>query len=574
MDALLGFTLSLLAAAIVALALKRANVSPVAGYILAGLLIGPVFRVVDPSSEYIAIASNIGIALISFEIGLTAKLGFLRRHTQEVGMTALIEFLAITFLAAVIGITLGLPIIISVILGLMALNTSTAIAFKLVESTKKLSGRDSLQILGTGTIEDIIVMTGISLIPAFAQLGRLEIESVFYQISFVIITVLVTLVVSLQVLPKIFAFISKGNDQEITVLLLLATAIGFGWLGSYMGISFALGAFIAGLVISSIDLPSEVMNRMISLRDLFAILFFISVGLSIPVIESLAGVAYAIAIAAAVICLKFVSFTSAAWLSGRRLEKAIRMGFYMIPISEFALIVASEGYRYGFIGSDFFMASAFAVIISVVAASKLVQKDEEYANKVASFAPPRVRNGVETLAIQMLRFLNRIVLRAGEERVHLIGIGSKIAVIIVITSIGALAIQLLNELPLISEFIMILQVLVASVVSMTIAVEIFRLARSIHMMTERVLQKRGEEASKVLRVFRNVVYLVTLLLLAMIVILSSAAIVRRLLQDLGSFTANTLSFAIIFSLALIAFYFSYSKVRKMLETLEGIIDRI
>lgn len=574
MDALLGFTLSLVAAAAAALVLKRANVSPVAGYIIAGLLIGPVFGVVDPSSEYITIASNIGIALIAFEIGLTAKLGFLRRHAQEIGMTALIEFLAITFLAAAIGVSLGLPIIITVILGLMALDTSTAIAFKLVESTKKLSERSSLQILGVGTVEDIIVMAGISLIPAFAQFGHLQIDSVFYHISFVVVTVLVTLVVSLQILPKVFSFVSKGNDQEITVLLLLATAIGFGWLGNYMGISFSLGAFIAGLVISSIDLPKEVMSRMVSLRDLFAIVFFISVGLAMPRIDSLASLAYAITIAIAVICLKFVSFTSAAWLSGKRLEKAIRMGFYMIPISEFALIVASEGYKYGFIDSNFFMASAFAVIVSVVVASKLVENDENYANKAALLVPPIIRNGVETIAMQTIEFLNGVVLKAKEGQELLISIGSKIAAVIVITSIGALIIQLLNEIPLITEFSLIIQAVVASMVAMITLVEIIRLGSSVHRMAEWALQKRGQEANKILKVFRNLVYILTLLILAVIVILSAATLLRRLFLELGAFTANILSFAFIFSLVLIAFYFSYSRVRKMLETLEGTINRI
>ena len=574
MDALLGFTVSLISAAAVALVLKKANVSPVAGYIIAGLLIGPVFRAVDPSSEYIKIASNIGIALISFEIGLTAKLGFLRRHTQEIGMTALIEFLAITFLSAVIGVSLGLPIIITVILGLMALDTSTAIAFKLAESTKKLSERSSLQILGVGTVEDVIVMAGISLIPAFAQFGHLQIESMFYHISFVVVTVLVTLVVSLQILPKIFAFVSKGNDQEITVLLLLATAIGFGWLGNYMGISFSLGAFIAGLVISSIDLPKEVMSRMVSLRDLFAILFFISVGLAMPRIDSLASVAYAAMIALAVIALKFVSFTSAAWLSGKKLEKAVRTGFYMIPISEFALIVASEGYRYGFIDNNFFMASAFAVIISVIVASKLVENDEAYANKVASLIPPMIRNGVETIAMQTAEFLNGAVLRAKEGQEFLINIGSKIAVIIVITSVGALIIQLLNDIPLTADFVLIIQAVVASMVAIITLFEIIRLGSSVHRMAEWALQKRGKEANKILRVFRNLVYIITLLIVSVIIILSSATIIRRLFLELGALTANLLSFAFIFALVLIAFYFSYSRIRKMLETLEGIINRI
>ncbi|MEN3057388.1 MAG: cation:proton antiporter [Candidatus Methanosuratincola petrocarbonis] len=574
MDPLLGFTLSLLIAAAVATLLNRINVSPVAGYIIAGLLIGPVFNAVDPNSEYITIASNIGIALIAFEIGLTAKLGFLRRHGHEIGMTALIEFAVIAFLVAAIGVSIGFPIIVSVILGLMALNTSTAIAFKMVEAGGRLTERSMLRVLSVGTIEDIIVMTGISLIPAFSQLGSLNVENVFYQISFVVITVLVVLIVSLQVMPKIFSFVSKGNEQEITVLLLLATAIGFGWLGNYMGISFSLGAFIAGLVISSVDLPREVMDRMVSLRDLFAILFFISIGLAMPRIESLESVAYAAAIAVAIIGLKFFSFTSAAWLIGRNLEKAIRIGFYMIPISEFALIVANEGYRYGFIDNSFFMASAFAVITSVILASILVKNDEYYAGRAASAVPERIKRSVETFSARVTGFLIGKMFREGEGRRLLLAMGSKIAVIIVITAIGSLLIQILNEIPLFPDFLLVVQAGIATMVGLIVLTEMVRLGHDINKTIEVVLKIKGQEANRALKAFRDAVYLFILLAISSIAILSAAALVRKLFQESGGVTANILSFTIIISFTLIAFLFSYSRIRKMLEALEGIINRI
>lgn len=573
MDPLLGFTISLVIAAAVATVLKRMSVSPVAGYIIAGLLIGPVFRAVDPTSEYITIASNIGIALIAFEIGLTAKLGFLRRHGHEIGMTALIEFAVIAFLVAAIGVSIGFPIIVSVILGLMALNTSTAIAFKMVEAGGRLTERSMLRVLSVGTIEDIIVMTGISLIPAFSQLGSLNVENVFYQISFVVITVLVVLIVSLQVMPKIFSFVSKGNEQEVTVLL-LATAIGFGWLGNYMGISFSLGAFIAGLVISSVDLPREVMDRMVSLRDLFAILFFISIGLAMPRIESLESVAYAAAIAVAIIGLKFFSFTSAAWLIGRNLEKAIRIGFYMIPISEFALIVANEGYRYGFIDNSFFMASAFAVITSVILASILVKNDEYYAGRAASAVPERIKRSVETFSARVTGFLIGKMFREGEGRRLLLAMGSKIAVIIVITAIGSLLIQILNEIPLFPDFLLVVQAGIATMVGLIVLTEMVRLGHDINKTIEVVLKIKGQEANRALKAFRDAVYLFILLAISSIAILSAAALVRKLFQESGGVTANILSFTIIISFTLIAFLFSYSRIRKMLEALEGIINRI
>lgn len=574
MDALLGFALTLVTAALAALGLKRLNISPIAGYIMAGLIIGPALRIVDPASEYVVFASNIGIALISFEIGLTAKLGFLRRQGHEIGMVSILELFSVVFLTAVFGISLGLPSIVMLIIGLMAIDSSTAIAFKLVKSAGRLSERAAVLILSVGTVEDFIVMAGISLIPAFSQLGRLQIEGAFYAISFVVMTVLVTLVVSLQILPKIFAYVSKGNDQEVTVLMLLAVAIGFGWLGSYMGLSFSLGAFIAGLAISSIDLPKEAMSRMVSLRDLFAIIFFISVGLSIPGIERIETLVFSVVVAFAIIALKSFSFTTAAWLGGNRLNEAIRMGIYMLPISEFAMIVASEGFKYGFVGGDLFMASALAIVFSVMLSSRLVENDEEVAGRIAALVPSRIKIGIEAMSTRMRRAMIEGLLRVGEGRRVLMGIGGKVLTVAAVASVGSIIIQALGEIPIGGELVIAAQLATAMMVAFIALIETLRLGKDLGKIGELTLPKT-EERSRAMKILKNGLYAIIVLIVAVVLIFNGVLFVRRILPEYyGIATVNLFTFAMIFVLVSIVFYFSYGRIKKMLETLERTVEEM
>lgn len=575
MDTFLGFTLTLIVAAILALALKRINVSPVAGYIIAGLIIGPGLKLVDANSEFVVIASNIGIALIFFEIGLTAKLGFLRRHGHEILMIALIELFLNALLVTIFGISLGLPLITIMVLGLMALDTSSPIVFKLATSANKLSKQALVQILGVSTIEDLILMTGIALIPAFARLGQLQIEEAFLSISFVVIAALVTIVVTIQVLPKVFSFINKDDDQEVTVLMLLVVAIGFGILGGYMGISFALGSFIAGLAASLIDIPSEAVKRIVSLRDLFAMIFFISIGLGMPGIESGSALAYALIIAAGIIILKFFAFSSAAWLSGNRLTEALRWGFYMLPISEFAMIVAREGYKYNYINESMFMASALAIVISVLLSSRLVKNDEVYAAKGAALIPLRIRSGVENTAIKVRAFLFERLLAARGGRKLLMGVASKVAIIIVVVAVGSLIIQMLGEAQVLREIVLIAQLGTVITVFLTVLVEIIRLGKEISRITELTQPKKTKDLGRARVVIRNCVYLIIALMIATIVVLSVMTHFRGILPEhIGTATTNLFTFAILFAFISVVFYLAYNRINGMLEALERTVESI
>ena len=116
-------------------------------------------------------------------------------------------------------------------------------------------------------------------------------------ISYIFFVTLTMLVLGLQIVPKIVNAFSKENNNALTLFFLLAIAIGFGWIISYVGVSSALGSFIAGLIASTVKLSDEANTSMRPLRDLFAGIFFISIGLALPSLGDIYSILLAIGIA-------------------------------------------------------------------------------------------------------------------------------------------------------------------------------------------------------------------------------------------------------------------------------------
>ncbi|MEM4406201.1 MAG: cation:proton antiporter, partial [Candidatus Methanomethylicaceae archaeon] len=214
MDELSSFAAILLLASISALVLRRFKIAPVAAYIIAGLVVGPMLGIVDPSSRSVEFLSEVGIALMSFQIGLSVRADFLKSHGPRMLLISVLELMFVVFFSSVFGIVVGMPMAVTFVLVLIAVNSSTIIAFKLLEGRGMTKSPMFTLIVGLGMGEDITVMVGISLIPALATLGRFMIGEAFSIVGNTIAIVLVMLVFGLQILPKVIRYVMRHGDME------------------------------------------------------------------------------------------------------------------------------------------------------------------------------------------------------------------------------------------------------------------------------------------------------------------------------------------------------------------------
>ncbi|MEM4216840.1 MAG: cation:proton antiporter [Candidatus Methanomethylicaceae archaeon] len=566
MDELSSFAAILLLASISALVLRRFKIAPVAAYIIAGLVVGPMLGIVDPSSRYVEFLSEVGIALMSFQIGLSVRADFLKSHGPRMLLISVLELMFVVFFSSVFGIVVGMPMAVTFVLVLIAVNSSTIIAFKLLEGRGMTRSSLFTLIVGLGMGEDITVMVGISLIPALATLGRFMIGEAFSIVGNTIAIVLVMLVFGLQILPKVIRYVMRHGDMETLMLIILAVALGYGILGGYMGLSFALGSFLAGAIVSRMEteLPPVAMERLTSLRDLFAIIFFISIGLSMPYIGSPFTILTGLGLAAVIILIKALSITFAGWI-GMGMRDAFRIGLYMIPISELALIVAREAYKAGLVDQNIFISSALVVLISVSLASRLVEKDNIIVERAASLVPGAIQGLMDRLTAN-IRIMMEKVLVSKECQPILLSLSKKLASMVAVLTLGSIILQ--NVIVITPDLAPFVEIVVISVLLAFSFTMILMGRRDVERLIAWYLNSfRGKKSAGSL--IKNSFYLMTFSFLGVVVLLNVTSILRGILSNYWETgVASAMVFFILIVFTMLVIYLLYGKMRGILESME------
>lgn len=253
----------------------------VIGYILAGMIIGPYtlpFSLVS-SIETINLMAELGIIMLLFGVGTEfpiAKLRSIGRVSLVVALSEALGTLMIVFFTAQ---TLGFSFFDSMFLALALSITSTVVTVKVFEELNLIKDRSSLLVLGITIVEDILAITILAVLQSVAAAGEnLSIVGITISISIVAAFIGSILIVGSRFMPKIIDKASKTNDYALLLIVILGMAFGLSFIASGFGLSVATGAFLAGVLVAESN--SAAIARIITtpLRDMFAAIFFISIG--------------------------------------------------------------------------------------------------------------------------------------------------------------------------------------------------------------------------------------------------------------------------------------------------------
>jgi monovalent cation:H+ antiporter-2, CPA2 family len=253
----------------------------VIGYILAGMIIGPYtlpFSLVS-SIETINLMAELGIIMLLFGVGLEfpiAKLRSIGRVSLVVALSEALGTLMIVFFTAQ---TLGFSFFDSLFLALALSITSTVVTVRVFEELNLIKDRSSLLVLGITIVEDILAITILAVLQSVAAAGEnLSIVGITISISIVAAFIGSILIVGSRFMPKIIDKVSKTNDYALLLIVILGMAFGLSFIASGFGLSVATGAFLAGVLVAESN--SAAIARIITtpLRDMFAAIFFISIG--------------------------------------------------------------------------------------------------------------------------------------------------------------------------------------------------------------------------------------------------------------------------------------------------------
>ncbi len=355
----LAFLLGLLA--------NRLRLSPIVGYLLAGILVGPFTPGFVADVELAPQIAEIGVILLMFGVGLH----FSPRELLDVRRIAIPGALGQIGLATAggwaLGLALGQPSSEALFMGFAVSVASTVVLARALEERGALKSPGGHLAIGWLIVEDLVIVLALVLLPLAAGDGGGMLRDVGLVLLKVALFLALMWLVGARVLPGILVALAHERSRELFTLGVLAIALGIAWLAYFVfAASFALGAFVAGLVLAASPLGHAAAERSLPLRDAFAVLFFVAVGmqfdprilldqplgvLGLLLVVILSGTGAALAVAWA-----FRLGRSAGGILSASLSQA----------GEFSFILAALGVSLGLIGRpthDLILASALLSIV-------------------------------------------------------------------------------------------------------------------------------------------------------------------------------------------------------------------
>jgi CPA2 family monovalent cation:H+ antiporter-2 len=370
----LGFTLLVaLAAALVLGALAhRLRLPPMLGYIAAGMAVGPFTPGFVADREEVLALADIGVALLMFSIGLQFSLGELRSVGGRILAGVPVQVAFTMAIGTATGLALGWELLSALFIGGAVSVASTVVLVKVAGETALHTTAYGRTALGVSIVQDLLTVV---LVVGLSALGGQADESWLGLIGAGVVAlgfVALVLVGGSRVLPPLLGFIAGLRSRELFVIAVAVIAIGTAFAASALGVSVALGAFVAGLALADSDLTASVLGEIVPLRELFSTFFFVSIGILLQPTAILAAWPVVLALLLIITFGKALPIAGLALLDGQSPSNAARAGALIGQSGEFSFVLASAGLAVGAVDPDTFSLAMGAVVVSILTAQPLL----------------------------------------------------------------------------------------------------------------------------------------------------------------------------------------------------------
>ena len=383
--------------AVVTLAFFKIKQPLIIGYLFAGMLIGPLSPIWSwilpkggPSVDVLGgvgilsdisalnLFAEIGVILLLFVIGIEfpyAKIKSIGRVAIGVGTIGLFSTLGVLFYTAS---ALGLQFMDALFIAAALSVSSTAIIVKLLEEMGKIKKESSILVLGILIVEDVIAVILISSLQSIALVGTVSIESIVVVVLVATGLIVGTFTVGTRVIPPLIDRVAAAENREILLLSVLGLCFGYALFANIVGLSVAIGAFLAGVLVAE-SKSAEVAKLLSSpIKDMFVAIFFISVGALMDVSELENYIFIAIALIAVTIGMKFGANLIGNAIFRQKRGKALRSAFTLAaPRGEFSIVIVKAGVDIGAVSSFLFPLVGIIAIVTAFISPFLVKAGDK-----------------------------------------------------------------------------------------------------------------------------------------------------------------------------------------------------
>ena len=358
---------------------QKLRLPSIAGFLAAGALIGPYGLNLVSDLQQVQVLAEIGVVLLLFTIGVEFSLAHLTAARGLLLISGPLQVGGVLLLVTLAGRLTGLPYGQAIFWGCLLSLSSTAIVLKVLTDrgeSDSVHGRSTIGIL---IFQDLAVVPMMLVTPLLAGQAENAMQELLLALAKSAGLVAVIVAGAWFLVPRLLEHIVRSRSRELFLLTIIVLCLGIAWLTSLAGLSLALGAFIAGLVISESEYSHQALAEVLPFRDSFNSLFFVSIGMLMDVRVLLAHPLLVMTLVGAVIVGKFITAAGPLIAIGHPPRSALLAGVALAQVGEFSFILAQEGQKAGLLAGDPYQLFLAVSVLTMVVTPFLMQ----WAPKVA-----------------------------------------------------------------------------------------------------------------------------------------------------------------------------------------------
>jgi K+:H+ antiporter len=336
------------------------------GYVLAGLILSPLtpgIRVHDVRT--FEIMAEIGVILLMFSVGIEFSIPELLKVKWVAVLGAPFGILVSVGLGVGVGALLGWPLLQGIAVGCIISVASTMVMMRLLMDRGEISSESGRVMITLTLVEDLAVVVLTILLPGLAS-SEGNYGQVAWKISRALLLLVPIAFAGWKIIPRLLSRIEKTGNDEISLLLALTICLVVAAVTEMIGLSLALGAFVAGLLLGNSDFVHKLEKQTLPLRDAFVALFFVTIGMLIDPKTWLSSWQLVAILAGLIIVGKFLVWSGIVRAFGYRWDTAKRVGIGLTQIGEFSFILAQVSLNAGLISREIYNATLVASLVTIL----------------------------------------------------------------------------------------------------------------------------------------------------------------------------------------------------------------
>jgi monovalent cation:H+ antiporter-2, CPA2 family len=363
--------------------LARARVPSIVALMLAGVVAGPSGIRIIATAEEVEMLAEIGIVLLLFTVGLDFSLAALKQFWRVIVAAGMLQISGTAaVVAAALSLVAGVATPLAIFIGLFVALSSTAIVLKGLTERNELASPHGRLTVGILLLQDLAIVLILLLVPMLS--GKTPLSAAPMALARALLAIAAVAGASRLLLPRLLRLVTASGRREAFTLAIVVASVGTAWLGSLIGLSMAVGAFLAGLMLAESEFSHQAYAEVRPVRDVLSGLFFISLGMLIDLRVVSSHLPVVLGVAVAIVVAKAAIATGGLLATATPMRVAITSGIALAQVGEFSFILGRSGVEAGLLPAAMWQTMLGASIATMAATPSLIA----LAPVVASWARP------------------------------------------------------------------------------------------------------------------------------------------------------------------------------------------